>query len=295
MIRYNDVTVGMFARERYSLTAPAIDNLREHTPDGVHLAYVDGDVPEIYRDQIDDALRRFGEHTILASNSYILPIAATNRLVEATETPVLALVQNDVFVQDGWLDPVLEDLNRDPSIDYVSPEIMEAHQYPITPDTRQVYHFNPSESDIEDFEGGTHRSRVNRRPVRGSTFQHHVPRLIKHLEEHAFFGRTTSFQAVAPFTGFLNTREQIDMAMRMHAAGQNILFDPRSTVTYAETRLEDAEIDHYLQRWDPETAEASNAFVEHTYRLRDYKSSMRDVNIRIRNARKQQASETEAE
>lgn len=285
MIKPEDVTVGMFSRERYSLTPLAIDNLRSATPDGVRFTYVDGAVPDVYREPVEDSLRRFGEHTIIASNSYVLPIEATNRLIEACKTPVLALVQNDVFVEDNWLEPVIDALNDDPDLDYVSPEIMEAHQVPITPDSRRVYHFNPSTSTIEDLPEGGHRSVVERRPKRGSTFQHHVPRLISHLEEHAFFGRTDSFRTIAPFPNFLNTREQIDMAMRMHYANQRILFEPRSRVTYAETRLEPPEIPHYLLRWDAERAERSNAFVQVTHGLQDYKSSMRDVNIRIRNAK----------
>lgn len=279
-----DVTIGMFARERDRLTAPAIDRLRAATPDGPHLVYVSAATPDQYTRDIARALRDFGPHSIVHSTEYLLPIQATNRLVRASETDVLALVQNDVMVGDNWLDPVLADLNDAPDVDYVSPEIMEARAFPIKPDTKVVYHFNPARSQFVDQGDGNLVSDVRRVPGRDPGIEINQPRRIEHLEEHAFFGRTASFQEVYPFPEHLNTREQIDMALRMREARQVILFDPRSTVTYIEVPLEQAEVPNYLKRWDPKIGQQSNDYVQSTWGLQQYKSSMADINRRFRNA-----------
>lgn len=282
-----DVTIGVFARERDKLTAATVDNLREKTPEGPNLLYVHAAVPGRYDADITQALQRFGPYTILHSDSYLFPIQATNQLIATCETDILALVQNDVMVGEGWLEPVLDDLNSRDEVDYVTPEIMEAHEYPVRPETKVVYHFNPSRSQFDDVGQGQLRSDVKRVPIPLDEldFDINQPRVVKHLEEHAFFGRTDSFKKVAPFSEHINTREQIEMALRMHFSGQTILFDPRSSVTYIEIPLDQDEIENYLVRWDPVRGQLSNDFIQAEWNLADYKSSMHDIENRIRRAR----------
>lgn len=290
MIGVEDVTVGMFVRERYNIAAASIDSLREHTPDGTHLMYLDADTPQAYRSEIDAALRRFGDFTVLRAADYLLPIQATNRLIEACETDVLALVQNDVIAHNDWLTPAIDALNEE-GADYVSPEIMESRAFPVVEDGKLTYHFNPVVSELVDLPDGKMESRVKRQPGPGDSITEvEKRRPIKHLEEHAFIGRTAAFREVAPFPEFLNTREQIAMAVEMHRAGQSIVLEPKSSLTYIEIPLRDDEIPHYLQRWDADRALASNLFVEARYKLHQYKSSMPAVTARISKALRLQSS-----
>ena len=283
MLKPEDVTIGISPRERYKVSAQMIRRLREKTPKGPQVLYVDAAVPEKYRPDIADALQEYGDYNVLQSDAYLLPIQATNRLIQECRTPILALLENDVMVDDDWIDPVLEEFN-DPHTDYISPEIMEAHKNTLEGDAKIVYHFNPVESDITVADDGTIMSDVKRIPGKNPPIDVKQKRQIKHLERHAFFGKTGSLPAIHPLPEFLNTREQMHIALCIHMARQRIMMVPQCSVKYLELPLELEEIDNYLLRWDPERGQQSNDFVERTWKLGDFRSSMDDINNRIRRA-----------
>ncbi len=247
------------------------------------MLYVDAAVPEKYRPAIASALQEYGDYGVLQSDTYLLPIQATNRLIQECRTPILVLLENDVIVDDNWLDPVLEEFDN-PDTDYISPEIMEAHKNTLGGDAKIVYHFNPVESDITVADNGTIMSDVKRIPGNNPPIDVKQKRQIRHLERHAFFGKTESFRAISPFPECLNTREQMHIALCIHMARQKIMMVPRCSVKYLELPLELEEIDNYLLRWDPERGQQSNDFVERTWKLGDFRSSMEDIHNRIRRA-----------
>lgn len=275
-----DVTIGISARERDSLAAETITRLRTNTPPGPRILYVDSDTSLKYKPGIERSLNQFGPHSILIFDEYLLPIQATNRIIASCQTPILTLLENDVQIPQDWLDPVLEAIND--GADFVSPEIMEAHQYPITPQTRLVYHFNPEISEFVDQEDGSVLNNVKRVPSKDVDVSKRRP--ISHMERHAFFGRTEVFQAIFPFPEFLNTREQILISLTIYKSGMGIMMVPDCSVTYVELPLQEEEIPHYLQRWDIDRAEQSNRYVEQAFNIADYRSSMPQVRGRIARA-----------
>lgn len=284
MYTANDLTIGISSRERYKIAPLCLEVLKETCPDEVKILYIDADVPQIYRLAIEEKLRRFQNVTKLTFGDYLLPIQATKKIIDNTKTSLLALVENDVCMRKGWLEIFLNTANLYQDFNFISPEILEKKEIPLAEGGsryKEICHFNPRLSVIEELGDGRVRSKVERIP--GNNPQTDISRIryISHMERHAFFGRTECFRRLGELPDNINTREQIDIALRIHRESMKILLVPSCKVEYIEAMLDPEEIPHYRRRWSLDVANMSNEYIRKTWNLVDYVDSTRAVGSRI--------------
>ena len=95
-------TVVVVPRERFSCARASLDHLFKSTRTPFNLVYIDGNSPPPIAEHLADQARQKGFRLIRRSR-YLTPNEARNIGWSSVTTKYVVFIDNDVFVEPGWL------------------------------------------------------------------------------------------------------------------------------------------------------------------------------------------------
>ena len=136
------------------------------------------------------------------------PAAARNAGLAEVTTPLVAFVDTDVDLDDGWLQPLLAHFN-DPLVALVAPRVRSAQGS----STLARYEESRSPLDLGD------------QPARIAAGTR-----VSYVPAAAMVVRTDALRAIGGFDETLRTGEDVDMVWRLIGAGHRCRYEPTSSV-----------------------------------------------------------------
>ena len=143
------------------------------------------------------------------------------RLIEA---PYYILLNSDVEVSPGWIEPIIELMERDQSVGACQPKILSYHN-------RENFEYAGASGGWLDTLGYPFcRGRIFA-VTEKDTGQYDKPEEIFWATGAAFFVRSQLFHALEGFDGdYFAHSEEIDLCWRMKRAGYKVMVQPQSAV-----------------------------------------------------------------
>jgi GT2 family glycosyltransferase len=238
------VTVVVVQRERLSPVRQTLDRLLASLTIPHRLIYVDGGSPRKLARWLRE---RADEHgfEILRVDRGLVPSEARNLGLARANTELVALIDNDVVVEDGWLERLIECLD----------ETGGAAVGPLTCEGEPLgerVHFAGGEVRIEEQDGERHvRDRMFHSQRKLVNVRDELERQpVTLLELHTLLVRRSLIDEVGPFDEELSTRYHLDWCLRVAQAGHTLWFEPTSVVHYVPGPPRDlADVHFYMLRW----------------------------------------------
>jgi GT2 family glycosyltransferase len=239
------VTVVVVQRERLSPVRRTLERLLESLALPHRLIYIDGGSPRKLARWIRERADEHGFELIRVDHN-LAPSEARNLGIAQAETEFVALIDNDVLVEDGWLERLVECLD----------ETGGAAVGPLTCEGEPLgerVHFAGGSVQIEQ-ENGTRR-------VRDKMF--HAQRKVANvrderrevtlLELHTMLVRRELLEDIGGLDEQLSTRYHLDWCLRVAQAGHTLWFEPAAVVHYLPGPPKDlADAHFYMLRWSDE-------------------------------------------
>ena len=147
-----------------------------------------------------------------------------NRALAQVDADCFILLNSDVEVTEGWTEPLLAALERDPAIAAVAPKLLSYTE-------RDRFEYAGACGGFIDLLGYPFcRGRILS-TVEKDYGQYDSPREVFWASGAAFCCRAEHFRQAGGFDAdFFAHREEIDLCWRMQLAGRKIVVEPRSTV-----------------------------------------------------------------
>ena len=249
----SDVTICVVPRERFSCAVDSLHNIVKNTQPGYRLIYVDGNSPEIVASELSQICQERG-FTYLRMNQYLSPNQARNIALGHVDTGYVAFIDNDVFVQRGWLAKLVECAD-DTGAWAVTPIILEGSE------NLPVVHMTGCDL-TEDRVGDHNRVRQRHRNMfqtLGAVRKELVREPVGAFEFHCVLLRTDVFgQKAFLDEQFLALHEHLDLAREIRLGGGTIYFEPESVIRYDNARkFEDYDREYFELRWCESWSEQS--------------------------------------
>ncbi len=228
-------TIVVTQRERFGMTRESLEDLIAHTPD-TPIVYVDGRSPPetaaYLRAQADA-----GTITLLRHERFLSPNRARNIGAAAAKTDFIVFVDNDVLYTAGWLDRLIG-CAEETGADVVAPLTCQG-----LPAHTEIHHAGGDYAAGGDmagfFAGASEAGRQFNEVMHGhgekvADWQGRLNRQETGMAEfHCALVRRATFERVGGLDErLLSTKEHIDFAMTVKAAGGTVWFEPTSVVTY---------------------------------------------------------------
>jgi len=242
-----NVTVAVFPRERFSRAAAALRRLFDSTPDiDFKLIVVDCNTPPRYWREIESVIAGRENVEVIRSDVYLRPNEARPLIVNACQTEYLCLVENDVFVEPGWLADLI-----------AACEALDAEvAAPLVVETGGHLHVDGMLSRF-DFVSEPDGVRLDLIKMPEGTETGPV-QIIGSAEAHCLLFRSSVFQRVNPFDARITTRDFVDLSLQLKQAGARIALQPKVRAFIdAPPPVEPEEREFYHWRWDRDAAAAS--------------------------------------
>lgn len=252
------VTVVVTPRERFGVTQESLESLYDNTEEPFELIYVDGNSPPRIARYLSEQAEARGFRRI-RTERYLTPNEARNLGTSQARTKYVAFVENDVIYTRGWLRNLVR-CAEETEAAIVAPLICQGVPYHT-----QIHHaggeYTPLD-EIDDFLDDERSS--GRREIAEKMYGHGEPlnawdgRLHRHdtgfCEFHCVLVRRDIFDLVGPLDeAMLCTKEHIDFSMTVRRAGERVVFEPTSLVTYLfpnrHKPLEPSDWPFFLLRW----------------------------------------------
>jgi len=256
------VSVVVTPRERFSTTPRTLERLFETVPDDIPMIVVDGGAPRSVLDGIE-TLRKQRDFKLITSPHVVLPSEARNIGYRATDTEFVVFVDNDVIVEDGWLEAMLDGAVGH-SADVVTPLIC------VGPPIGETIHHAGGLLKAWHHEKGIVLNETNRlmdQPF--SEFDEAAaPVYAEVCEFHTVLIRRSLIDRMGGFAEGLNTREHLDFCMRCAVLGARVVFERRAVVTYLrEADFSAGDLPYHLYRWSNKVTNRSIRNFETTWNV----------------------------
>jgi GT2 family glycosyltransferase len=254
-------------RESFSQSLRCLDRLLECTPSPHRIVYVDGGSPEPVAQALATRARA-ADFALLRSDCLLTPNQARNLGLElvasAAETAWTAFIDNDSYVEPGWLDALLA-CGEETGAVAVVPLLC------IGPPERPRIHVAGGNSAIVD-DGGVRRFEESHplldTPI--SPAREGMSRRICGLFEfHGVVVRTEQLRQETPLDEELRSLlEHVDLGLSLQEHGGSIWFEPAVSVTYLPSAtMRGADRRFFVVRWSDEWNESSAARFREKWRL----------------------------
>jgi GT2 family glycosyltransferase len=248
-----EITICIVPRERFSCAVDSLRDIVGNTALPYELVYVDGNSPPDIAAELARicAERGFDYRRV---DEYLPPNRARNLALERVETRYAVFVDNDVFVDEGWL-TALVDCANETGAWAVTPVVLEG-----TAGLR-VIHIAGGDL-VEERSNGYNRISSRHRFVRtplASVRSRLVREPVGFCEFHCALVRTDVFDRRAFLDEeLLAHAEHLDFAREVRRAGGEIYFEPSAVVRHDNARpFEACDREYFDLRWSAEWIEAS--------------------------------------
>jgi GT2 family glycosyltransferase len=280
------VTVAVVPRERFSVAAQSLDSILPTLGVNDQLVYVDGKSPKPVAQAIAERQREHG-FRLIREDRYLTPNEARNLALPHVTTPYVAFVDNDLIVTPEWLDQLVV-CAEDTGAWVVGPLYFEGDP------ANRIVHMAGGELTLTGTWGSRTCATVHR--FQGDHLDDLDTRLERErcdfVEFHCLLARMDVFDRLGPLDeGLRNTREHLDLCLKVEAAGGQVWFEPSSEVaalilpagddTYsAPPAVASRDVPYFWLRWsDAWTEDSLDHFcathgIDPTYKKRS--SIMRD-------------------
>jgi Glycosyl transferase family 2 len=259
------LTIGVVPRERFCLTAETIRRIVANTSAPYRLIVVDAATPDRYRSQFERALPVDRSVQLLRFDRHLLPNESRNRIVAATEDEFLCLIDNDVLVEPGWLEPLVAACEAE-SAGVARPVVLKSGDV----------HFDRGLGPLSTALGTPGcRAQIGGRSRPSEFDPQEGRRQVDWLEMHCLLFRRSVFSVIGPLDEALSTREHLDLSLALRSRGIPIVFEPESRVHFVPPPpVHPDERPFFFFRWDVDKAIASNARVRTKWNLSRYRSNV---------------------
>ena len=239
------VTVAITARERFSCAQRSLEKLWARTSERFELIYVDGRSPLPLQRWLGRQSRA-RDFRLLSSGAYLSPSVARNLAAAASQSRYIVFVENDVLVSPGWLERLVMAAEAT-GAGAVGPLVCAG-----TPEAETILAAG-GEVRFED-SGNGKQLRVTR-SLAGSplgigrgVLQRQPTQLLR---TDCLLVRREALEQIGRFDeGLLSTRDDLDLCLRLSAAGWPIVLEPAARATLMGPRsLERSDRDYFSLRW----------------------------------------------
>ncbi len=250
------MTVCVTPRERFSCAVDSLKNIAANTEPPFKLVYIDANSPHSIAQPLADICAQNG-FEYLRVDEYLPPNCARNMALAKVDTPFVAFVDNDLFVQPGWLKALLHCAD-DTGAWAVSPVVLEGGA------ALKIVHMAGGDLMEEQVNGYNRMRQQHRhmklplRNVRGQLRRESVD----FFEFHCVLLRRDVFADRAFLDeGFLSHQEHLDVAREIRTAGGKVYLEPESIVRYDTARkFRDYDRAFFELRWSEDWSDRS---IEH--------------------------------
>jgi GT2 family glycosyltransferase len=263
------VTIVVVPRERFSYSQQSLESIYNETDDyPFELVYVDGGSSPATKLYLEEQAKLRG-FKLIRTDYYLSPNRARNIGVQASKGKYIVFVDNDVLVQRGWLQKLVECAEETGATVVGTLTCIDS---PV----HEVVHNGGGETHIEIHAEGNKIARyaVQRSYLEGKRVSKIPEQLTRvqceFVEFHTALVRKAFFDEHGPLDeGLLSTREHIDLCLSAAKVGGTVYCERQSIVTYmtgAEFDWYDytyfalrwsdawdlASFDHFRKKWDVE-------------------------------------------
>lgn len=267
-----NTTIIIVPRERFGLACESLRDVMANSPPEVPIIYVEGNPP----DKIRSELHSIGgcKVNFLASEHYLAPNQARNIGLRHAQSPYVIFLDNDVWVEPGWLEALVE-CAQETGAAVVGPLYRQGKR-----EDREV-HMAGGLAHITEQNG--------RRRIRTSHDHQGKPlddvlKIVERCETelaefHGVLVRSDVLEDMGGLDeGLLCTREHIDFCMTVRKRGGKVMLEPASQITYtrpppfywsdlpyfSQRWSEDwtqRTLDHFFEKWDLDRAQIPHLMV----------------------------------
>ena len=238
-------TIVVVPRERFSLADESLESIYANTEPPFNLVYVDGNSPRKLRDWLAEQARVRGLE-LVRSDRYLSPNQARNLGLKHVKTKYVVFCDNDLFVTPGWLSTLVA-CAEETGAWVVGPLYFQGDP------AERIIHM--AEGWIEISGEAPNRSFKTTQSHQGVCLDDLPTKLERHTcdyaEFHCMLLRTDVFEKLGPLDeDLMNTREHLDICMRVREAGGQVWFEPAAHVTYrTPPPFDTTDIPFYWTRW----------------------------------------------
>ncbi|MGK7907798.1 MAG: glycosyltransferase family 2 protein [Synechococcus sp.] len=253
------VTVVVSPRERFNYTEQSLNSIYKNTEIPFELIYVDGNSPRSTQRYLEMASKEKG-FKLLRTQRYLRPNQARNLSLPHIKTEYVVFVDNDLFVNPGWLKALVK-CSDETGAWIVGPLYFEGQ-----PEDETIHmfgglaHFREIRGQREFYE--QHRYRGKKLSSIASNLQREKTETV---EFHCTLAKMTAFERLGPLDEGLKTAcEHLDFALSVREVGKEVYIEPASKVTYVTPPpFAVNDLPFFLWRWsDSATRETMDRFSE---------------------------------
>lgn len=249
-------TIVMTARERHGLTERAIDSILSNTARPFRLIYADGSTPDALRRRLQ-ARSADGSFEILRVDAELWPTHIRRRVVGTVDTDYVVFVDNDVIVEPGWLEALVECADAT-NAGAVGPlYLIGGGSAPPR------VHMAGGSLEWDDTPTGRvlREEHADAGADPGHLANHAVRAPCGYVEYHCVLVRTAAARDGAPFDPeIFCVHEHIDLSLTLAQRGYATWSEPKARVTYLATEpWALGELAYRRRRWSREQGDASIA------------------------------------
>ena len=247
----------MVPRERFSCAVASLENIIASTSGSYHLVYIDGNSPLAIARELASLCRQHG-FTYLREERYLSPNQARNIGLGVITTQYVAFVDNDLFVEPGWLSSLL-DCAEATGAWAVTPIVMEGSS------RLPVVHMTGCDLIEDTFAGYTRILQRHRNMFQtlAAVRPYLVREAVGGFEFHCVLLRTDVFAETCFLDErFLALQEHMDVSRQIRSNGGEVYFEPRAVVRYDNaSAYQDYDREFFELRWSEDWSRQS---IEHT-------------------------------
>ena len=243
------VTIVVSPKERFSYSRESLASIYANTNYPFSLVYVDGNSPKNIQEYLTQQ-SRLKNFQLIRTEQYLAPNQARNLGLAQVNTEYLVFIDNDVYVEPGWLEKLIN----------CAEETQSSVVFPLVCIGQERYskiHLAGGEARIilevknEKIRRKIHEKHyfINR-PI--AEVKDQLQRKECELAEfHCILVRTDIFKTIGQLDEkLLSTREDIDFSLTVTHAGGSIYFEPDSVVTYVPAQnLKLSDLPYFMLRW----------------------------------------------
>ncbi|MGH7337356.1 MAG: glycosyltransferase family 2 protein, partial [Myxococcota bacterium] len=261
------VTIGFVPRDRFCMAPAALAHLLDHTRPPFRLLVVDTGTPGRFREPIERLVANADQAELLRADG-ASSNAARNLVLRECDSDYVCLIENDVFVHDGWLERLVAACEGHPA-DVAAPLLLEPRG------AVEKVHFDDRLGHIRR-DAGTGRLAIVPRETPLESDRGAPRRKTDFVEMHCVLFRRASFAQIGPFDEEqFGSRAEVDLSLALYAAGVSTVLEPASQVVFSPPPpVYPEEREFYLHYWDLVGNEADHRRIESRWNVLECPSAM---------------------
>lgn len=225
------VTIGFTARERFNLAAKSLKAIYKHTHIPFNLIVVDCNIPTKYLKQMREVLKDKSNVKIIHTDNYLRGNQSKNLVLDNTTDDYVALIENDCFVSDGWLEKLMDACERTGSTVAI-PLLLEDASW-LNPN--KVHHDTKlAEIKMHNIDGNTAYEFVENLSIMNRYKENEAHRVAS-MEMHVMLIKREVFSKIGKFDELVladSTYAYVDLSLSLLSKSISIICEPNARVSF---------------------------------------------------------------